>query len=866
MRLKILTILLIFLSTSEVIAQDNSEIRDQWGNINYDGTPWVENISKPYKISKGLNNRHLSIWASHGRYYDIAHNTWSWQRPNLFCTTEDLYTQTIVVPYLIPMLQNAGAIVFTPRERDWQKTEIIIDNDDKYSGNYTENSYINKWNNTSTKGFAYHDGLYADGENPFEAGTARECKTTSRKSNNNEISYQPSFTKEGNYAVYVSYQTVPNSISDAHYIVYHKGQQTSVNVNQQMGGGTWVYIGTFDFDKGFNKFNRVVLTNQSHDKGIVTADAVRFGGGMGNIERGGNCSGLPRCLEGARYYAQWAGMPYSVYSSKSGTDDYGDDINARSYMTNHLAGGSIYMPTLDGLKVPIELSLAIHSDAGYTNDMKSLIGSLAICTTDFNDGVFNSGVSRQMSKDFASQLLNGVVKDINYKYKKWNKRYLWDRNYSETRNPEIPSAILETLSHQNFPDMLLGQDPNFKFTLARSIYKTILRFVSSEHGYDYTVTPLTPDNFRISFKSKNKIHIQWNSVNDPSEETAKPTGFIVYTSIGNSGFDNGTYIKRDTYTDIKLEPDILYNFKVSAVNKGGESFPTEVLSACYHPEAKKTIIIVNGFHRLSSPAVRNNSTEQGFDLDNDCGVTYGKTAGWSGRQTNFDLTKIGILDSNGLGFSGDELAGKFIAGNDFNYVKVHADAIAPLKTYNLVSCSSHAIESGLVNIRGYAMADIILGLERNDGHSLEYYKTFKPSLQKAITEYLNNGGRLLTSGSYIGSDMQTPQDKRFINNMLHLKCDTTMYSNINDTITGIGNTFNIYRTINEDHYAATSPDVLSPISPAICAMQYADYQSACVAYKGNDYRCITLGFPFECIISSESRSAIMNGIIKYLIK
>ena len=57
-------------------------------------------------------------------------------RPNLFGTTEDLFTQTIVVPYLIPMLQNAGAIVFTPRERDWQKKEIIVDNDDPIKANY----------------------------------------------------------------------------------------------------------------------------------------------------------------------------------------------------------------------------------------------------------------------------------------------------------------------------------------------------------------------------------------------------------------------------------------------------------------------------------------------------------------------------------------------------------------------------------------------------------------------------------------------------------------------------------------------------------------------------------------------------------
>ena len=54
---------------------------------------------------------------------------WEWQRPRLFCTTEDLFTQSFVIPYIIPMLENAGAIVYTPRERDWQRNEVIVDND-----------------------------------------------------------------------------------------------------------------------------------------------------------------------------------------------------------------------------------------------------------------------------------------------------------------------------------------------------------------------------------------------------------------------------------------------------------------------------------------------------------------------------------------------------------------------------------------------------------------------------------------------------------------------------------------------------------------------------------------------------------------
>ena len=109
--------------------RSKEDVSRTWGNIEYKGKPWVSNASLPYEITSGLYNRHLTVWASHGRYFHIKDYEWKWQRPPLFGTREDLFTQTIVIPYLIPMLENAGAVVFTPRERDWQRNEVIVDND-----------------------------------------------------------------------------------------------------------------------------------------------------------------------------------------------------------------------------------------------------------------------------------------------------------------------------------------------------------------------------------------------------------------------------------------------------------------------------------------------------------------------------------------------------------------------------------------------------------------------------------------------------------------------------------------------------------------------------------------------------------------
>ena len=853
------------MSIDELVPNRLSQNADKsrlWGDIDYDGEPWVKNISAPNDITHGLQGRHLSLWASHGRYYDQKKNCWKWQRPKLFGTTEDLYTQTIVVPYLIPMLENAGALIFTPRERDWQKEEVIVDNDGARR-NYIEVTSHGKWKDTPQPGFSWHAGNYQDNENPFEAGTARMTKTTSSNKRYSLATYQPDFKKAGRYAVYVSYQTLPNSIDNALYTVWHKGERTQFLVNQQMGGSTWVYLGTFDFDAGYSEYNRVTVSNQSNRNGVVTTDAVRFGGGMGNIERFGETSQLPRALEGARYWAQWAGMPYSVYSGRNGTDDYADDINVRSLSTNTIGGGSCFMPSVAGRKVPIELSLAIHSDAGYAKDGKGIIGSLSICTTSFNDGKLNAGISRLSSRDFADALLSNEVMDLKYSYGQWNRRELFDRNYSETRLPEVPSAILETLSHQSFPDMRYGQDPNFKFTLARSIYKTILRYVNDQHGKSFVVTPLTPNHFHIQFKSKDEIRISWNTVNDPQEPSAVPTGYILYTALGDADFDNGTIVKSKNYTDIKLEPGQVYHFKIAAMNKGGRSFPTEVLSACYQPNAKKKVLIVNGFHRLSSPAIRDNDTEQGFDFDEDPGITYGPTYGWSGKQINFDRSQMGN-ENGGLGYSGEELTGMLIAGNDFNYVKTHADAIDTAKKYSFVSCSSEAFEEGQTDINQYDAVDLLLGLERNDGHSLKAYKTFSPTMQGILQKYVRDGGALFVSGAYLGNDMQQATEQQFLRDVL--KCSYAgVCSATSDMVRGLGTDIQYWHELNESHYAATSTDVLQPISPAFTAMQYADGTDAAIACNNPSSHIFVMGFPFECIKDAPTRGAIMRGILNYLL-
>lgn len=831
----------------------------QYKNISYHGNPWVENLSRPYEITRGLKGTHLAVWQSHGMFYKIDRNEWRWQRPRLFGTTEDLFTQSFVVPYLIPMLENAGAIVFTPRERNWQRQEVIVDNNTCPAGSqYLEVNYKKcRWTNAPAPGFTQRYSVYPDNHNPFADGTARMI-TTQTKPEKAFAEWIPDIPEKGKYAVYVSYQTLPESVSDAKYLVFHNGGVTEFRVNQQMGGGTWVYLGTFEFDKGCNDYGMVVLSNESKEQGVVSADAVRFGGGMGNIKRGGSVSGMPRYLEGARYWAQWAGMPYPVYSKSNGTNDYNDDINTRSLMTNYLSGGSVFNPAEKGLKVPFEMTLGFHSDAGFKT-ADQLVGTLGIYTTGFNEGRLNCGISRYASRDLADMVLTGLKRDIDARFGvNWQRRSMWNRNYSETRLPAVPSMILELLSHQNFNDLKLGHEPAFKFTVARSVYKSVLKYLADMHGTSYTVQPLPVTHFAISEgKKKNTFDLRWIPTEDVLEPTAEAQGYIVYTRVGRGGFDNGTYTRKPELT-VEVEPGLVYSFRVTAVNRGGESFPSETLSACKAKRSKGTVLIVNAFDRVSGPGSINSPLMQGFDLLNDPGIPDGQTPAYCGYQQNFDRSRPGIEDETGLGYSGNELEGKLIAGNTFDYPFIHGKAIQAAGRYSFVSCSDETIESGSTDLTAYDVVDFLYGADR---------KGISPEIREALTRYCNQGGNLLISGAYLSDGKsKDAEGKAFCQNVLKY-VDQGLTAPLScEEVSGLNVRFRLPRRANETTYAVPQSGYLYPTGGSFSTFVYTSGNyGAGIAYRGN-YRTFVLGFPFESIPEEGERNHVMKAILGFFEK
>lgn len=859
----------------ELIPQSLNETPNeqrQWG-CEYKGDAWVTPISRPYDISHGLKGRHISLWASHGRYYDQKKGTWGWQRPRLFCTNEDIFTQSFVVPFLMPMLENAGAVVFSPRERDWQRNEVVVDNDMIEMSNrqmYTELNGKHQWQKAGA-GFGEQQDVYFDGENPFLAGTSRCVQAQKSNHNLSQIVWQPTIPADGSYAVYVSYKTLPTSVSDAEYTVRHRGINTKYRVNQQMGGATWVYLGTFDFAAGCSADNCVMLSNQSKQEGVITADAVRFGGGMGNVARGDSLhafarSNLPRYLEASRYYAQWAGMPFELYKNKEEVNDYAEDINTRSLMTNLMARGSVYLPGDSGLCVPIDMSLAVHSDAGFRSD-STYIGTLGIYTSgkytpaEFEgtlaEGLLGSGQSRMMSRDLCEQVMSRVVSDIRATYGTWNRRQMYDRNYSETRVPEVPSMILETMSHQNFADMLRGHDPVFKMLLSRAIYKGILEYTETAHR----CAPLQPQpmpvcDFAAEVSARgDSVTLSWKPQTDPANPYIIPSGYVIYTSVGNKGFDNGRRCFT-TRTTLPLERGQLTRFIVRAHNEGGVSMESEELCV-YSPRVlRNRMLIVNGFDRLAGPQPIDNDSLRGFDFDIDPGVVYKHSASYCGRQYNMRRGK-----GENFGQSNSDFEGMLIAGNTFDFPTQHARDFLNVDTTLCISSTSRsAFEQGHI-AGGYHAIDLILGAQRYDGYSMRSHAPFSPTLMSIMQNFTQDGGSLLVSGAYIGEDI----DPIFAASILHFTSDGS-YALTDSTanVRGMNTKFSLYASPNEQRYSTRRISILLPTADAFCTAT-ANGIPLAIAHQGLKHRTLTYGFPLECIRETEVRRAIMAASLRYVL-
>ena len=136
---------------------------------------------------------------------------------------------------------------------------------------------------------------------------------------------------DGRYAVYVSWDSDPGNVTDAHYRITHPGGVIDRTFDQTVHGSTWQYMETLWLEAGDSLVVELIGDSTQAGKSL-SADAVRIGGGMAEVGRQGQVPNRPRWEEAALQYVQYNGAPTSVYDpfGDGTSDDGGSDPAARS--------------------------------------------------------------------------------------------------------------------------------------------------------------------------------------------------------------------------------------------------------------------------------------------------------------------------------------------------------------------------------------------------------------------------------------------------------------------------------------------------------------------------------------------------------
>ena len=848
--------------------------------------------------NQGLSHNYIALWHSHGWYYESKLDRWEWQRARLYGSVEDISPMLYVLPYIVPMLENSGATVFLPRDRSFQKHEVIVDDNRSTLGSELMLNNDLEW--FAQEGFLMIDTLYP-GDNPFQLGSSQLTQA-----NGHVATFKPEIFESGMYAVYVSYQQSESNAAKVKYTINHSGGTSSYLLNQTMGGGTWVYLGEFHFNKGNSAL--VVVSGQ----GQISIDAVRFGGGMGNVARrpaneimpnqwslktfqtthkkeevnpddfSWKTSQRPRYMEAARYWLQYAGLPDTlVFNLNDEKNDYNDDYQSRGEWVNYLMGapnGPIKNRNALGLKIPIDLAFAFHTDAGVTpND--SVIGTLGIYSAEREEGVFPNGQAKLASRDLTDMIQTQLVDDIRALYNEnWTRRGLWDKQYSEAWRPNVPTMLLELLSHQNVADMKFGLDPHFRFDVSRAVYKGMLKFLAVQERRDYVVQPLPADHMAIS-KVSGGYELSWQPVSDPLEETAVPTKYKVYRRIGNNGFDNGVVVTDIKYTLPKQLNGELVSYKVTALNDGGESMPSEILSLGIVNDNAETILVVNAFDRISAPAFIDENNFAGVAWWQDQGVPYKYEYAYTGHQYDFNRQSEWLDDdSPGWGASYGDQEARIIKGNSFDNVIVHGQSIMKAG-YSFVSVSDEVFENPAYDASAYKAIDVILGEEKT---TLSYkgkgprYKIYTTAFMDKIREVTANHQHVFMSGAYVGSDFMLTNDtiaEKFASEVLHFIWRTNhavknggVYTS--DYAKSIeSREFGFNTGYLPEIYTVEAPDAIEPSGKnVVTAFRYKENNASAGTMYNEDYKTVILGFPFETIETESDRDVLMKDILDFFIK
>lgn len=710
---------------------------------------------------------------------------------------------------------NAGATVVSMRPLGHQTNEVILDNDDAavtWSGAWSESTSTLFW------------GTAGDVPYRYASFAATETATAT---------YTPTIPVAGYYPVYC-WTRHGSDRGDQLYRIRHTGGEALVRIPHHMVGNGWIYLGEYYFNTGANSaVGSVVISNLrgTATGSVIIADAIRFGNGMGTVDRGGGVSGYPREDENMRYWVQAnlaQGQSTSLYEG-SGNDE-SDSWSAPPKMSaemNRELSGDIFD----------RVHISFHSNAGggrgtvglITGDPTPNQAELA----DIAGGEVNDDLVALGSPPLEAPWFN-------------KSGHTYSGGYSEIDgslfNYEMAATIIEVAYHDDATDALLLRDPKARAAVGRAAMHAVIKFMNqfdTNNPPALAFLPEAPTNLRAIAGTNGQIAFAWTAPVS-SGGSQSPTNYVLYRSTNGFGFGNPISVGNVTsYTVSNLTAGVDYYFRVTAANTGGESMPSETVGcrAATTNNAPR-VLVVNAFDRMDRSAnLRHSLVAESWDPPGNSGTIERVYPRWN---------------------------------NAFDYVIAHGKAITAAG-WAFDSCQNEAVANNQVTLSNYA---IVIWAAGNESTGDE---TFSATEQTRLTAYLAANGAMFVSGSDIAYDLDRPSgptaaDRNFLHNQLHAAYGNDNSASYTTTPAGSGifaaRAGATFDNGNNGIYWVKTPDMFTPFGGGTSALNYfgGTGGAAALQFEGavGSGRVVIFGFPFETITSAARRSEYMTDILTFL--
>jgi hypothetical protein len=539
-----------------------------------------------------LTGRIVFASGGHGWTWHTTTSLWYTQRPLTHGMVEDMGNLDQNSLFVDDVFR-AGATVVPLRPVGVQSAERVLDNSSplvRFQGPW--------YDSTSTLYFGRsYDSV------PYRFAIASlDDSATAR--------FAPTFPKSDIYPVYVWARDGADRVLQT-YRVAHAGGVTEVQVDHRMVGRGWVYIGEYYFNRGRGGF--VEVTSRVDDPAladghrVVVADAVRFGNGMGDVNRGGGASGWPREQEPASYWAERAmGQGTApLFDAVDGAEDQSNNVGTPPRMSAHMnreTSGTFFDRIYHGF----------HSNASGGRGVVGLFNHDAEFQTDLQVQ-WAEKVARAINREMTDPglLTEGMT---------WTeRRKLTDShiNFGEIRrdylNNEMAATISEVAFHDNAEDARLLRSPKVRMAFARAVYRAVGDFFM-EHDPakpTFVLQPASPRLLAVDVVSSSSVMVRWDAPTTSPLAGGEPRGFRVHHSVDGLAFDGGVEIT--TGTRVRWDGLVAGEsnfFQVSAYNKGGVSRPSGVMGvATPAVEGTSVALLVGGFTVLDESLALNQKAD-----------------------------------------------------------------------------------------------------------------------------------------------------------------------------------------------------------------------------------------------------------------